>query len=119
MKNRNKSASLTNVNRNCIIGPVDFKARQNEMKTLEESRRIINEIDRKMAHLFQERMEAVREIAAFKQEHDLSVFDPEREQTVLNRNIGEYPDDGTRDLYVAFLQNTMDLSKQYQHRLII
>lgn len=88
------------------------------MKTLEESRLVINEIDRRMAQLFLERMEAVREIASFKQEHEMPVFDPEREQTVLNRNIGEYPDDGTRDLYVAFLQNTMDLSKQYQHRLI-
>lgn len=88
------------------------------MKTLEQSRKVINEIDRKMADLFRKRMEEVREVAAYKQEHGIPIFDPEREKTVLNRNTDTYLDDDTRDLYAAFLQNTMDLSKQYQHRLI-
>lgn len=88
------------------------------METLEQIRETINEVDRKMAVLFRERMDAVKRIAAYKQEHGMPVFDPEREQTVLSRNTNAYPEDETRGFYASFLQNTMDLSKEYQNRLM-
>ena len=88
------------------------------MRTLEQIRDTINEVDRKMADLFRARMEAVSEVAAYKQEHELPVFDPAREQAVLERNTMAYPDDSTRAFYASFLQNTMDISKEYQKQLM-
>ena len=87
------------------------------METLERIREKINETDRKMADLFRERMEEVREVALYKQEHGLPVFDPERERAVLEKNGASYPDDSTRGLYLSFLQSVMEISKEYQCRL--
>ncbi len=88
------------------------------MDTLEQARAAINAVDRKMAELFKERMEAVRDIAAYKQERGLPIFDAEREKAVLARNAAAYADDDTRAFYVSFLQDVMDVSKRYQHRLL-
>ena len=87
------------------------------MKTLEHIRERINETDRKMAVLFRHRMEEVKEVALYKQEHGLPVSDPERERAVLEKNGASYPDDSTRDLYLSFLQSVMDISKEYQRQL--
>lgn len=88
------------------------------MNQLDKARETINRIDREMAGLFSERMKAVRDVAAFKQERGLPIFDAEREKAVLARNAERYPDEETRPFYVSFLQDTMDISKRYQHRLL-
>lgn len=88
------------------------------MDQMDKARETINAIDREMAMLFQRRMEAVRDIAAYKQERGLAIFDAGREKTVLEKNAALYPDDETRALYVSFLQNVMDISKHYQHHLM-
>ena len=88
------------------------------MDTLDRARTAINEIDRKMAELFRERMEAVRKVAAYKQERGLPIFDAEREKAVLSRNASAYADEDTRAFYVSFLQDVMEVSKRYQHRLL-
>lgn len=88
------------------------------MNELDRARETINRVDQKMAELFRERMEAVREIAAFKQERGLPIFDAEREKDVIARNAASYCDEETRSFYVSFLQDMMDVSKQFQHHLL-
>ena len=58
------------------------------MDSLETARNAINEIDEKMAELFKQRMLAVRDIAAYKKERGMAIFDAEREKTVIARNVG-------------------------------
>ncbi len=88
------------------------------MDELERARETINRVDERMAALFSERMAAVREVAAYKQARGMQIFDELREREVLRRGAERYPDDETRVYYTAFLQDVMDVSKRYQHRLL-
>lgn len=86
--------------------------------TLTEARKKINEIDQKMAKLFEERMEAAFDVASYKIKHALPIYDEAREQEVIKRNSTYITNDVIREYYVNFLKDTMDISKQYQSRLI-
>lgn len=85
---------------------------------LAKARAEINEADREMARLFEKRMAAAREIAAYKREKGLPILDAERERQVIRQNQAMIRDDSLRDFYVRFLQDVMDISKAYQHRLM-
>ena len=51
-----------------------------DTEVLTAEREIINETDREMARLFEQRMEAVKRIAMWKKEHGLPILDAGREQ---------------------------------------
>jgi len=51
--------------------------------TIEDWRRKIDEIDRKLVELFNERSKCAIEIGKIKHAENLNVYDPEREQEVL------------------------------------
>ena len=88
-----------------------------EENRLDECRKIINEVDRKMARLFEKRMEAVRGIAAWKKEHGLLILDAEREKLLMERNLSYLEKEEFRNDYLRFQQAVMDISKDYQRRL--
>ena len=85
---------------------------------LKDIRKKINEIDKQMAKLFEERMQASSEVANYKKEHALPIFDSSREQEVINKNLEFITDENIKQYYVNFLQKTMDISKQYQAVLL-
>lgn len=88
------------------------------MNELEEARKIINQTDEQMAELFARRMEAVRQIAAYKKEKGLPVRDPAREEALIARNRQRITDPETEGAYVGFMRNLMDVSCRYQETLI-
>ncbi|MBR5278506.1 MAG: chorismate mutase [Clostridia bacterium] len=88
------------------------------MTELEQARQIINATDEEMARLFQQRMDAARMVAHYKQENGLPVDDLSREEQLINRNSAFISDEEYRSYYVEFLRNTIDISKKYQHRLL-
>ena len=88
------------------------------MDKLSEARLTINEIDREMAKLFERRMQAVECVADYKKERGLPIYDPAREQAVIERNCAYISDDAVRSYYVRFLSDVMGVSKQYQERVI-
>lgn len=88
------------------------------MSKLEQARADIRECDQEIARLFLKRMAAVKEVALYKKEMGLPVFDPTQEQKVLERNGALVDDEELRSYYLTFVQSTMDVSKQYQHRLL-
>ena len=53
---------------------------------LTQARKAINEIDKKMAELFVERMKAAELVAEHKKEHGLAVLDPVREAELIRAN---------------------------------
>ena len=57
------------------------------MNKLEENRQLINEIDKKIVELFEQRMLISKEIALYKKENNLPIFDEQREKEVLKKNI--------------------------------
>ena len=84
---------------------------------LERARAEIDRIDTEMARLFSERMQAAKEIAAYKQETGMRLFDPQREAQVIEKGAARVEDAVVRSYYVNFLHALMDLSKAYQGRL--
>ena len=87
------------------------------MSKLDDARKKINEIDQKMASLFEERMKASEMVAEYKKEHALPIFDSSREDEVIKRNSSYINDEVIKEYYVNFLKNNMELSKKYQSRL--
>lgn len=84
---------------------------------LEESRKHIDEIDRQIAQLFEERMNTVAEVAAYKKAENMPIFSGAREQEVLNK-VSELTSEEFRG-YMRVLYNTVfDVSKAYQVKKI-
>ncbi|MCR5310537.1 MAG: chorismate mutase [Lachnospiraceae bacterium] len=81
-------------------------------------RKHIEEIDAKMAALFEERMHCAEMIGKYKIENGLKVYDPVRERELLEKNGKLIEDLTLRPYYLQFMQNVMDISKRYQHKLM-
>ena len=82
-----------------------------------EARKNIDWIDRKMAELFAERMQAAAVVAAYKEEHGLPVEDKAREAEMIARNTERLPP-AYRPYYRNFLVGTITESKRYQRLLV-
>ena len=82
------------------------------MNNLQDARETINEVDAEMARLFVRRMEAVRQVIAYKIEQDLPIYDAAREQAVLDRNCAMIADPTLSAYYRELLIKQMELSKR-------
>ncbi|MBE5779438.1 MAG: bifunctional chorismate mutase/prephenate dehydratase [Clostridiales bacterium] len=77
----------------------------------------INKIDEELVKLFSKRMNVAREIAHYKQENNLPVYDPERERQVLVRQASRVEPD--LQMPVRLLYNTLfDISRNYQRQYV-
>lgn len=88
------------------------------MTELDKARNIINATDKELAKLFEQRMDAVRMVAEYKKEHGIPVDDFGREATIIEANSKMISSDDYRSYYVGFLKKTIELSKDFQHRLL-
>ena len=88
------------------------------MDKLQKARSVISEADAGMADLFVRRMEAVAQVAEYKKERGLPIFDGAREREVLEKGAVRVSDPALQLHYVHFLQNTMEVSKAYQRQLL-
>lgn len=87
------------------------------MNQLEEARKNINEIDRKMAKLFEQRMAEAAKVAEYKKEHGLPILDRAREDEMILKNSSLVANEVLRGYYVNFLQSNMSISRKYQEYL--
>ena len=88
------------------------------MTELENARKTIGDIDRKIAALFEERMDAVSKVAEYKREYGLRVEDTAREQILLTKNCAVIKNEKYKPYYINFQESVMTVSKSYQHRLL-
>ena len=88
------------------------------MRELKEIRKDITEIDNKMAELFCQRMELVKQVAEYKGICGLPIYDPEREAQVLENGSQRVEDPDMRTYYVTYLKSMMDIAKKYQSDLL-
>ena len=88
------------------------------MDELEKIRLKINEIDEKMAKLFEERMSATFEVANYKIKSGLNVLDKAREEEVIKRNSSLIENPEYLEYYKMFLKDLMKTSKNYQSKLL-
>ncbi|MBR2479052.1 MAG: chorismate mutase [Clostridia bacterium] len=84
---------------------------------LDEARRIINEVDSKMAELFLQRMKAAELVYEHKKEFGLPVLDQAREDAVIERNSALIEDETLKGYYIDYLKNLMSISRAYQYRM--
>lgn len=83
---------------------------------LSERRAEIDAIDKKMAQLFEARMQSARQIARYKKERGIAVLDRSREAEVICKNSAYVADAELREYYVNFISSVMSLSRSLQHR---
>lgn len=88
------------------------------MKDIEHWRKEIDRIDEEIARLFQERMEVVEGIARYKRDNDMKVFDPERENAVIEKNLRRIDKEGLKKYYRQFIVDMMNVSKEYQKDIL-
>ena len=85
--------------------------------SLKKARKVIDEVDRKMAELFMERMKAAEDVYEYKKEHAMPVRDLKREEEVIEKNSSLIEDDVMKEYYVDYLKHLMSISRSYQYRL--
>lgn len=86
------------------------------MKKLDlgEIRNRIDHIDRKLVELIEERMEIVKEVALYKKENGMKIFDRKREEEVINKNLSNVKSEELKHYIESILKDIMDSSKEYQ-----
>ena len=82
---------------------------------LTDFRNQIDEIDQELMALFRRRMETVEQIAAYKEQHSLPVYDPQREEEKRTALLAQLPP-ALRDDAGALLTCLFTLSKAHQSR---
>ena len=87
-------------------------------KRFHEARKTIGEIDAEIASLFQKRMEAIKDVAEYKKVNGIPVEDAVREAVLIEKNSALVSDEEIRSYYVNFQKTTMNLSKDFQHKIL-
>lgn len=88
------------------------------MDLLQEARRMINEVDARMADLFVQRMKAAEMVAEYKKTHGMPILDAAREEAVIRNGSARVADEALRGYYIDFMRDTMAVSRRYQQRLL-
>ena len=83
------------------------------MIELELMRIKIDEIDDKLLVLFKERLEVSKKIGLLKKKYNIKIFDPQREQEIID-NYTQNVSDDEKKYIEKFLTNLMDISKEVQ-----
>lgn len=94
------------------------KKMSNEMSmdVLIENRAKIETIDKEMAKLLIDRMDASYHIGLYKKDHNLPVYDQKREAELIEKNLSYIPD-SLKPYYKTFFQGLLTASKAYQKSL--
>ena len=84
---------------------------------IQELRQKINEIDAQLLKQFDERMHVALEIAKYKKENGLPVYDPVREEAVLKKQMAAV--DAELAGYTQCLYQTLfEVSRRYQQEYL-
>lgn len=86
---------------------------------LEDIRKGINECDLKIIEAFKERMKLVHDVALYKKENNLPIFDKNREDELIKRNLEILNDESLEDFYLKVIEAILVASKQYQYKTIL
>lgn len=83
-----------------------------------QSRDKIDDIDKELMKLFEERMNIVAGVAQYKIENDLPVFHKDRENQVIEKNLNRIKNEKIAPYAEKMLHSLMDISKNYQKDII-
>jgi monofunctional chorismate mutase len=80
---------------------------------LDELRKEIDAIDLEMAHLFERRMEVIARIGELKRKEGRGVYDPSREEFVIERNAKYIGNKAFTPYYRSFMIYCMAVAKKF------
>ncbi|MBS5114871.1 MAG: chorismate mutase [Erysipelotrichaceae bacterium] len=84
------------------------------MKSLEQCRNEIDEIDQQLIQLFEKRMNVAKDVVSYKIANGLQIFQPDREKAVIEKNVARINNPQLKKYGHKFIQEMMNLSKDYQ-----
>ncbi|MFY9199013.1 MAG: prephenate dehydratase domain-containing protein [Acutalibacteraceae bacterium] len=84
---------------------------------INNARNDIDKIDNELVELIKKRMEIVKNVAQYKQENSLPVFDKSREREILNR-VAELSGEELANYNQIIFSNLFSVSRSYQNRII-
>lgn len=88
------------------------------MNKLEIAREKINSLDKEIAQLFEERMKIAQDVADYKKENGLPIFDSSREDAIISKNLELIKSEEIKKYYVNFQKDLMKISRDYQSYLL-
>ena len=88
------------------------------MKTLEESRIEIDEIDNKIIELYEKRMQVVKDVVEYKIENNIPILDANRESSMLNKNLKKINNEEFKKYYEDVLKGYLKASKEMQQDIL-
>ena len=88
------------------------------MDILQKNRARIDKLDARLAELYEARMAAAAEIAAWKREQGLPIRDPARERELKARNLARISDPALREGFASVLDALLDASRRRQRQLM-
>lgn len=85
------------------------------MDELNQLRDQIDEIDKKITELFEQRMDLSKKVAQVKKENEIGILSAKREEEVIQKNISYLKNKDYRFVLEGFYRNLMNLSKLIQN----
>lgn len=83
---------------------------------IEELRERVDEVDRELVRILNERARIVQELSTYKLEAGVPLFDPKREEAILRKvadlNEGPIYDSSLRDIFELIMHRIRDLEAQ-------
>ncbi len=89
------------------------------MGDLSEYRQQIDEIDKQIVLLYEERMELALKVASFKKENSIEILNRSREEEVINKNLSIVKNDKFKNSVAELFEFLMKQSRQLQKEYII
>lgn len=83
-----------------------------------QCRNRIDEIDKELMKLFEERMKVILDVAKYKKENNMTIFHKDRENQVIEKNLKRIENKELLPYAEEMLHALMDISKKYQHNKI-
>lgn len=87
------------------------------MSRLDEDRKMIDQIDRQIAELFEKRFEVVRDVIDYKIENRLPILNSGREAEITKKNTTIVRDEDIREYFKVWYEELLLLSKEYQKQI--
>ncbi len=84
------------------------------MDDLKNLRDKIDKIDEELVKLFEERMDVVLKVGAYKKEKNLPIFNKDREEEVIEKNLRRLKNKNYKNFLVEILNSIMMTSKNFQ-----
>lgn len=88
------------------------------MKTLEECRKEIDQIDSEIIKLYEKRMDIVKAVTIFKKDNNIPVLDSSRENAMLDKNLTKITKSEYKAYYEPVLKGYLTASKMMQSELL-